>query len=393
MPIFSEVEKATASFRAAKDIWTSSAAFAASEIARTELRRMGDWQDAYPSSALDFVMKEQRRFELMRASLEPSGLLVLREIEEQQARLHKLAGYSDVSMSLHRELERQKRFSALTMRASVEQALSAAERASCYALPDALELYRSPTNLLATRLSAVQSTSWWQEARHLDAFTLASSMADALHHAGFHESVEKAVQAFTTSPIPELSTLSQHRAFLDAAGLALPRWPRWRILSRSEKRARLGEKLRRYAPSAYVLKAQSLVHRHELALRDAIDCIMTVAFGEEWWIERLPACDCKDLLGRWKKRGGNVLDHADYAHYALIMCHPDHHGAGFDVGFPDRDALGRLLSDAGELRAASHHPRHEAARFTAKDLRNLRIVWVAIKEGLTSLEPDEEFDF
>jgi hypothetical protein len=392
--IFSEVDKASASLRSAEALWRSSATHVAAEAVRSEWQRLSDLQTSPVLSALDHVAKQQRHLDLVQATLESPVLRAVREIEEQHAKLRRAADYSATSVVLQHEFERQQHWAALMRPSLVDEAWRTAQWASQYALPDALERYRTDTDILAKRLFTLQASApWWQETRHLDAFVHASSMADALRHTALDQNIEQAMQAFSASPIPELSTLSQHRAFLDAAGLILPRWPRWRRLSRSEKRSRVGEKLRRYAPPAHVRKAQSLVHRHELALRDAIDWVMTDAFGEEWWIERLPACGCKTLLGRWKKRGGNVLDHADYAHYALIMCHPEHHAAGFDVGFPDRETLGRLLDDAGALRAASHHPRHETTRFTAEDLRQLRIIWGVIVEGLTFLEPDEDVEF
>ena len=130
----------------------------------------------------------------------------------------------------------------------------------------------------------------------------------------------------------------------------------------------------------------SLVHRYELILREIIDDLMAATYGDDWASARLPECDCKDLLGKWRKRGGdgNVLDHADYAHYARIMTHPDHFAAVFGTGFEDRAQLAELLKGAGKLRSASHHSRV----FTIDDLRTLRTVWRTIEAGLIALTGD-----
>ena len=92
---------------------------------------------------------------------------------------------------------------------------------------------------------------------------------------------------------------------------------------------------------------------------------MANTYGEDWAEQRLPLCGCKDLLRKWKSRGGDVLDHADYAHYKQIMSYPEHFEAVFEVGFDDPQSLAELLMRAGGLRAASHHAR----TLSLKDLR------------------------
>ena len=48
------------------------------------------------------------------------------------------------------------------------------------------------------------------------------------------------------------------------------------------------------------------------------------------------------------------------------------------------------LSEAGKLRAASHHANPD---FSAEDLRDLRAVWRVIEMGLLALTPDHDIDF
>jgi hypothetical protein len=346
---------------------------------------------ATASSALDRLLRKQLNPVWMRDALEPATARIVRELQEREA--WRTPPQVSLAARIQKGFdEQQQHWKSIVQPSVLEEVMKAADSASRYALPDALEPYRTSADALAFRLSGLHAAAWWRESAHLDAFVHASAMADAIRssHGVAHE-LEVAIRTFSDSAIPELPGLAQHRVFLDAAGLVLRRWPRVRPLTPSEQRRRFKQQLGADAEPPHVRRAKSLVHRYELALRRVIDWVMTEAFGEEWWVERLPLCNCRSLLGRWKSRGGNVLDRADYAHYARIMSHPEHFEAGFNVGFADREALERLILAAGNLRAASHHPSDDAAKFTAKDLRDLRVTWGAIEEGLIALQPDQEF--
>lgn len=105
----------------------------------------------------------------------------------------------------------------------------------------------------------------------------------------------------------------------------------------------------------------------------------------------LKRCGCTDLLGRWRARGGDPLDHADFAHYKRIMTHPENFSRVFASGFDDPQELATLIDRAGRLRAASHHGRS----FSEEDLRELRVTWRTLQTGLENLiEPydDAKFD-
>lgn len=252
-----------------------------------------------------------------------------------------------------------------------------------------LEAYRTTSDLLSLKLLTMDGFGVAHAAANLEPFSQASAMADMIGQSLRVDSdLIGATQAYTLARLPDLVTLSDHRRFLDAAGLHLPRWPRWRLLSTAERRQRLKAKLKSNAEPPAVKKAKSLVHRYELTLREILDAVMADAYGEGWAEARLPQCDCKDLLGRWRSRGGEVLDHADYHHYAKIMGHPEHFERIFEAGFDDPEALATLLKDAGRLRAASHHGRG----FTAEDLRALRVTWLTLETGLLAFTPDLEVD-
>jgi hypothetical protein len=176
--------------------------------------------------------------------------------------------------------------------------------------------------------------------------------------------------------------------------LWLPRWPRFRLPTKNEKRIRFRQRLGANGQPKHVRKARSLNDRYELALRFAIDWVMTQAFGEEWWMERLPLCGCRNLLGKWQNsdRSVHILDLADYAHYERIMTYPEHFAAGFADAFPEPEALGRLVKKAGNLRARSFHVSDRSARFTEEDLRELRVTCITLEEGLLQLQPDYDLD-
>jgi hypothetical protein len=325
----------------------------------------------------------------------------LRDIDSGAAHADALAR-RDAIPSLHtlaeptwvrtmREFERSRaHWKDLMAPSALDRALKTAEAIEGLKLHSALEQFRTDTDTLAHRLALVQGASWWQDT-HASAFAGASALSDALWGGrAVNHALHASANAFLVERIPTLPSLIEHRAFLDAAGLLLPRLPRRRRLTRAEKERRFNERLREDAEPQHIKKAKSLTHSYELALRDAIHAVMTDAYGEEWWLERLPLC-CPQLLSKWRKRGGDVLECADFAHYIKIMTHPEHHAAGFDEGFPDLEALAQLLEAARQLRGDSHHAsRH---RFTPKDLRTLHVTWGQIRVGLIALQPDEEFDW
>jgi hypothetical protein len=273
----------------------------------------------------------------------------------------------------------------------IDRAFSAANAISKLTAPSGFDRFISDQDTLACRIASIQGASWWEQDRHLGAFANAAAMSNALRAVGGVDfELHKAAAAFLVEPIPVLPTLADHRLFLDAAGLWLPRRPLVRRLSHHEKRQRLQAKLKSSAPEQHVLKAHSVTHQYELVLRDVIEDVMEEAFGEDWH-ERLQNCGCSGLLGKWRARGGSVLDHADFADYIRIMTHEEHYLAGFNVGYPDIEALKELLSQARKLRAHSHHPR--PGQFRPQDLRTLRLVWRQLANGFLILSPNEEFDF
>lgn len=269
---------------------------------------------------------------------------------------------------------------------SLDHALATARFAESFALPSALEMFRTSEESLAFKLLSLPDFSViHQRPAYLEAFSRISAVSDALTQSfGIHSATWGAVQSFALAAMPTFDTLAGYRGFFDAAGLILPRWPRVRLLTAAEKRRRIKARLKANAEPAHVKKAKSLVHGYERVFREIIDAAMAEAYGEDWPDARLPLCDCKDLLGKWRRRGGDVLDHADYAHYERIMGYPEHFDMLFEVAFDDPEELVALLNKAGSLRAASHHARE----FTPEDLRDLRLTWRTLEAGLLALTDD-----
>lgn len=270
-----------------------------------------------------------------------------------------------------------------------EQASEIARAVYDSRLPATLEAFRTSPYMLATKLSTLPSLDWLGRSEHLEAFSQASALSDLIaRSARVDAEFLDAAKDFAAGNIPKFESLVGYREFLDAAGLVLPRWPRARLLTVADKRRRFKARLKENIEPPHVKRAKSLVHRYELTLREILDSVMAEAYGESWPEARLPLCDCKDLLGKWKNRGGEILDHADYAHYARIMSHPDHFAAIFEAGFDDPHALSELMKKAGRLRAASHHPH----KFTPEDLRDLRLTWRMIESGLLAFTADYELE-
>jgi hypothetical protein len=343
-------------------------AFGHLDLVREQMRQ----SDSSPARQM---MELVRRDEAMRRLAFPHSELL--------GRFHELSE----SLQLQRRFEEERK---LLMQPSLfERANEIARLAQGFQLPSALDAFRTPSDLLATKLGALPDFDWVRRADHLAAFNHASAISDLVGQSfRVNAELRAATQAFAASAIPAFDSLSGYRQFLDAAGMVLPRWPQVRLLTKAEKRRRFKAKLKDNVEPAHVKRAKSLVHRYELTLREVLDSVMADTYGEDWAEARLPLCGCNDLMGRWKHRGGDVLDHADYAHYERIMSHPDHFEAVFEAGFDDPAALAELMKQAGRLRAASHHPH----KFTLEDLRDLRLTWRTIESGLLAFTPDFEVE-
>lgn len=333
--------------------------------------QMRIWENSPAREMMELIHRDE---EMRRLAIPHSELL---------GRFHELSE----TLQLQRRLEEERKL--LLQPSLFERASEIARLAQGFQLPSALDAYRTSSDLLATKLAYLPDFDWVRRADHLAAFGQASAISDLVGQS-FRVDAElrAATQAFAASAIPAFDSLGGYRQFLDAAGMVLPRWPRVRLLTAAEKRRRFKNRLKDNVEPPHVKRAKSLVHRYELTLREILDAVMAETYGEDWPESRLPLCNCKDLLGKWKNRGGEVLDHADYTHYERIMSHPEHFEAVFEAGFDDPQALAALMKRAGRLRAASHHPH----KFTLEDLRDLRLTWRTIESGLLALTPDCEVE-
>lgn len=321
--------------------------------------------------------------------------LVVRGLDPMSERMRAVSALSEAHAALSRSVGLFAR--DLYPSALVEQARRLSETAQNFALPEVLEVFRTPNESFAERILRLSgpefglSPDFLESTSALAAFGRASAMADMFAESErLTRDVRLAAGQFSITDMPRFDDLAGYRGFLDAAGLGLSRWPRRRLLSMGEKRRRLKARLQANAAPPHIKKAKTLVHRYELTLREVLDAVMMETYGEDWARERLPLCHCKDLLGKWERRGGEVLDHADYAHYARIMSHPEHFEAIFEAGFDDPAAVFELLTAAGSLRAASHHPNRG---FSPDDLKSLRLTWRQIETGLVALTPDFEVEW
>lgn len=294
----------------------------------------------------------------------------------------------DHALASYRQLVGQSAFDLQTnlVLDSLTSAVEAARLGGAFELPHLLEQYRVTDLLLAAQLADAHRLSWWNDscAQVLNAHSALSAMFDRIDVVG--RETWSAIDSVLSDSWLELHTARQARELLGISGLL--RAPRFRILTRKEKRRHIRVLIKDNAMPAPVRKAQGLVHRNEKVLRTLIGQCMEGAYGEDWAKERLPLCGCKKLLGRPLERDESVLDHADYRHYELIMCHDEHFEAVFAAAYEDVDALRLTISRLGQLRARSHHGR----TFTAEDYRELVTLWRAMEAGFECLIDDVVID-
>lgn len=270
---------------------------------------------------------------------------------------------------------------------SVKEAMMLAEQAQALRITSESAAYLTSVGSLADKMLGLPTLDVLKSPTHLQAFAQTSSIADFIAASSrVDQRLRDATRLFAEQAIPTFTGLHAYGRFMDAAGLALPHWPNQRLLRSRKKSRRFRERLNENAEPRPARKGKSLIHRYELTLRDILNEAMSATYGNDWPLVRLPACGCKDLLGKWQKRGGNVLDHADYAHYERIMSDPQHFEAIFCVGFDDPEALQLPIKKAGELRAALLHC-HE---FSKDHLRDLRLTWKTIETGLLAMSDDCE---
>ena len=302
--------------------------------------------------------------------------------------LERLSQYSSAAEAL-RQQEFNDRYRLALPASVVEEARRFADLAQSVEMQYSLDRFRPTPDLLADKLLHFHSLDAFAQPGNLAAFVQAAAAAEAFRESSrVDRALAEAAKQFSLAQLPDLYRRSDYSHFFDASGLLLPKWPNPRLLTLGQKRHRLNLKLRGNAESPQERKGKSLVKRYELTLRGVVDEAMYVEYGADWAENRLPLCDCKDLLGKWKNRGGEPLDHADYAHYRKIMVDPHHFEAVFSVGFDDPSHLAKLLIRAGELRnaLAHYHP------FSPSDLRDLRTTWSLIETGLLAITADYDFD-
>ena len=322
-------------------------------------------------------MAETARF----GELEASGLLgSMTAVEAARIAAGCLDSYKDLAETIRfGELDTSRLLGSMT-------AVEAARIAGHLDLPGILEQYRQADVALASQLVDAYRTTWWMDS-HLEALNVHAALSDMLDETRIvGREALLAIESVLSTPIHGLDSVRQARQFLDISGLL--RFPRFRRLTSAEKKRRVKRLLKESAPTAPVRKAHSLIHRHELVLRDVIAQCMEAGYGEDWAAERLPECGCKKLLGKQLESDEIVLDHADYKHYAAIVSHADHFDAVFAKGFGRAEEIRGIILRVGQLRALAHHAR----KFTAEDLRELVMLLRIIEAGLTELVDDVVLD-
>jgi hypothetical protein len=177
-------------------------------------------------------------------------------------------------------IEQMGRDDALRRELVLDQARETANLAQALALPTAIERFRTQIEPFADKLLHLPSLEWVRQSDYLAAFNQTSAVADFLEGMSrVDRELRDATRAFGIAAIPTFDSLAGYRHFLDAAGLVLPRWPRFRLLSFAEKRRRLQARLKQNAEPTHVRQAKSLVHRYEVTLRSIVDGLMAQSYA------------------------------------------------------------------------------------------------------------------
>lgn len=275
-----------------------------------------------------------------------------------------------------------------------EQARRLAEMSSLVQLPATLRPFRADMESLAERLAWLHPpalAAHWTDPAVAAGLANASAFSNILDQtARVDANVIRATEEFRVAGLLGIADTTLARAVLDAGGLHLRPFnelffPSPRILrlppTRGDKRKALHNLRKRARPSRAHQTAHRIIGSTEGILRRVIARAMECEYGPEWEQKRLPLCGCGDLLKKAGKRGGMVLDHADWAHYRMIMCEPEHFAALFAVGFSDTFVLGQALEAVRQERAVVAHYR----AFTPNNLAALRASCRALEDGLMEL--------
>lgn len=381
-----------------------------------QVRRLQDQLDsfnsfAHPTWYMEHRVGQGRDFEERARAMDAAyggRSEIMRRLEEAQAHQDRLAAprwITDPGMMAQVHGGKADLIAEMTRRSAYYgDAVRAAGFQDRYGVPEGLNAFRLSQGAIAERLALAGPTvldlrQRWGAADFGTAFNGISAFSEMLSQRAVigHEQIRIARQ-LSVAGLPGGLDVASARSFLDAAGLVPPlsrmgvvedylRSPRVRRVGKAERRRRLGMMKQEEAAPPHVLKAYRLIHVTERVLRRVIDDLMTLTYGDDWPELRLPLCGCKPLLKKWQREGGDVLEHADWAHYSQIMSHSQHHADVFGAGFDDPGDLVLLIGKARTLRAAVAH----VGSFTSQNYLDLRLVFTTLEEGLADAMPAFEF--
>lgn len=287
------------------------------------------------------------------------------------------------AIDMNKGLERLQQQVTPEVLAGAASAIESARLAGALSLPDSLEQYRLSDIALSSQIIEAKKLAWF-DAPCIAALNSHAAMSDLLDTTNIvGRATLEAVNEFLSEP-SYLRSVRQASQLMEVSELL--RLPRYRILTRTEKAGRIRSLVKNGAPSVHTRKAHGLIHRYELMLRYVLADSMERAYGEDWANIRLPLCDCKGLLRKSRDENETLLDHADFTHYANIMCNSEHFDNVFSAGFDDPEELKRMILRVGNLRARSHHAR----TFTPDHYRELVTLLRTIEVGLVGLIDEVE---
>jgi hypothetical protein len=249
-------------------------------------------------------------------------------------------------------------------------------------LQDQMGLYKTELDGIGLEISNQLGDHAGLFPRYLRDFGLASSFSKFMeNHSGVDSQVWTRLDALKSANIFDYVPTYKIEPVLDDAGLRKRHAPDIGSPQEHSGYTRVDRAIFRNWPKAYVIEASNFLYAYEKTLRDIIDAAMSKFHGPDWYKNGLDLADCRDLEGRYLKRGGPVLNHADFVHYLRIMICQEHFDRVFRHGFATINDLKRLIDSLRSLR----NPVKHATTYTQADHVALKMYLSVLRTGLSEL--------
>lgn len=209
-----------------------------------------------------------------------------------------------------------------------------------------------------------------RDPQYLSAFDQTRRFAESISVASIGKPIGLShLSEFLDRAIPRFPSISDYDDFLGSAGLDT-RIDLIEPDTDDEKYVELSFSalIETSGASEYETAAFQDIFAFERAIRAFLTRLFTDAFGADWPEKILPICNCGDLLGKYRKRGGDPLDHADWAHFVRLMSCEQVFVELFAVAFKEQSELIGSLELIRKIRKRPMHS-HTIDHAVLRDLK------------------------